>query len=85
MKDKVFLYIVSLYKQFRISPHRPNVILGIEKCVKKDCFHNAPWSITTKLHAVCEQNWVQIERIKKIPKIIHKAFYGQNSLMVGCI
>ena len=34
---------------------------------EKDCFHNAPWSITSKLHAVCEQNWVQIERIKKTP------------------
>ena len=24
--------------QFRISPHRPNVILGIENCIKKGLF-----------------------------------------------
>ena len=71
--------------QFRISLHRPSVILGIENRVKKDCFRNASWSITSKLHALCEQSLAQIERIIKFSKIIHKAFYGQNSLMVGCI
>ena len=33
--------------------------------LKKDCFRNAPWSITSKLHAVCEQSWTQIYRIEK--------------------
>ena len=53
----IFSAVISI--QFRISPHRRNVILGIENRVKKDCFRNAPWSIICKLHAVCEQSWVQ--------------------------
>ena len=56
--------------QLRILPHRHNVILGIENHVKKDCLHNAPWSISNKLHAVHEQSWSQIEKIQKFPKII---------------
>ena len=32
-------------RQFRISPHRRNAILGIENWVQKGCFRNAPFSI----------------------------------------
>ena len=27
-----------------------------------------PWSITSKLHAVCQQSWVQIDKIEKFPR-----------------
>ena len=33
-----------------------------------DSFHNAPWSITSKLHAVGEHSWAQIDRIENFPE-----------------